>query len=103
MAKLDLHPLTGCVSVIPTGDFPGGSSGKEPACQHRRYESRRFNPWVGRSPREGDGNPLQYSCLENPIDRGTWWATVHGVPESDITERLSLINHALKGRADTGK
>ena len=33
----------------------------------------------GRSPGEGDGNPLQYSCLENPMDRGTWWATVHGV------------------------
>ena len=33
----------------------------------------------GRSPREGSGNPLQYSCLGNPTDRGTWWATVHGV------------------------
>ena len=32
----------------------------------------------GRSPREGNGNPLQYSCLENPVDRGAWWATVHG-------------------------
>ena len=34
------------------------------------------------SPGEGDGNPLQYSCLENPIDRGAWWATVHGVAKS---------------------
>ena len=33
----------------------------------------------GRSPEEGNGNPLQYSCLENPMDRGTWWATLHGV------------------------
>ena len=33
----------------------------------------------GRSPGEGNGNPLQYSCLENPMDRGAWWATVHGV------------------------
>ena len=36
-------------------------------------------PWSGRSPGEGNGNPLQYSCLENPMDRGAWWATVHGV------------------------
>ena len=37
---------------------------------------------LGRSPGEGNGNPLQYSCLENPMDRGTWWATVHGVAKS---------------------
>ena len=36
-------------------------------------------PGSGRSPAEGHGNPLQYSCLENPMDRGAWWATVHGV------------------------
>ena len=36
----------------------------------------------GRSPGEGNGNPLQYSCLENPMDRGAWWATVHGVAKS---------------------
>ena len=36
-------------------------------------------PGLGRSPREGKGNPLQYSCLENPRDRGAWWAVVHGV------------------------
>ena len=39
-------------------------------------------PGSGRSPGEGNGNPLQYSCLENPMDRGAWWATVHGVAES---------------------
>ena len=39
-------------------------------------------PGSGRSPAEGNGNPLQCSCLENPMDRGTWWATVHGVPKS---------------------
>ena len=43
-------------------------------------------PGLGRSLREGNGNPLQYSCLENPMDRGTWPATVHGVAESDVTE-----------------
>ena len=39
-------------------------------------------PELGRSPGEGNGNPLQYSCLENPIDGGAWWATVHGVAQS---------------------
>ena len=39
-------------------------------------------PGSGGSPEEGNGNPLQYSCLENPLDRGAWWATVHGVAKS---------------------
>ena len=44
-------------------------------------------PGSGRSPREGNGNPLQYSCLRNPMDRGAWWATVHEVAKSqDTTE-----------------
>ena len=42
-------------------------------------------PGLARSPGEGNGNPLQYSCLENPMDRGAWWATIHGVQESDMT------------------
>ena len=41
-------------------------------------------------PREGYGNALQYSCLENPMDRGVWWITVHGVAESDMNEQLSM-------------
>ena len=47
-------------------------------------------PGSGRSPGEGNGHPLQYSCLENFMDRGAWWATVHGVPkESNMTEQLT--------------
>ena len=45
-----------------------------------------FIPGLGRSPGEGNGNPLQYSCLENSVDIGAWWATVHGTTELDMTE-----------------
>ena len=52
-------------------------------------------PGSGRSPGEGNGNPPQYSCLGNPMDRGTWWATVHGVTNSltqlNTHTRLSLV------------
>jgi len=51
---------------------------------HYRPAMRRtgFDPWVRKIPREGNGNPLQYSCLENTMDGGAWQATVHGVPKS---------------------
>jgi len=53
---------------------------------------------VGRSPGEGNGNPLQYSCPGNPTDRGTWQATVHGVvKELDMTERLSNLYKNVSG------
>ena len=51
-------------------------------------------PGLGRSPGGGNGNPLRYSCLENPKDRGAWWAAVHGVAESDTTQILSM--HACR-------
>ena len=65
--------------------FPGGASGKEPTCQCRRCKRRGFDSWVGKIPGGGHGNPLQCSCLKNPLDRGAWWATVHRVAESDTT------------------
>ena len=62
--------------------FPGGASFKEPTCQFRRHKRHGFDPGSGRSPGEGHGNPLWYSCLENPMDRGDWWAEVHWVAKS---------------------
>ena len=59
--------------------FPGGSDGKESACNVGDLSSI---PRSGRSPGEGNENPLQYSCLENPLDGGAWRATVHGVAKS---------------------
>ena len=59
--------------------FPGGSDGKESACSVGDLGS---SPVLERSPGGGRGNPLQYSCLENPTDRGAWWATVHVVTKS---------------------
>ena len=56
--------------------FPGGSDGKESACIARDPGSI---PGLGRPPGGGNGNPLQYSGLGNPVDRGAWWATVRGV------------------------
>ena len=54
-------------------------------------------PWLTRSPGEGNDNPLQYSCLGNSMDRGAWWATVHGVPkESAMTEWLNNNNNCEK-------
>ena len=60
-----------------------GSVGKESACN---AEDPALTPGSGRSSGEGTGNPLQYSCLGNPMDRGAWWATVHGVARVDTTE-----------------
>ena len=61
------------------GGFPSGSESKESACSAGDLNSI---PWLGRSPGKGNGNPLQYSCLENPMDRGAWQATAHGVAKS---------------------
>ena len=55
--------------------YPGGSLGKESTCNAGDPDSILR---LGRSPGEGNGNLLQYSCLRNPMDRGAWWATVHG-------------------------
>ena len=63
------------MDIITAGGFPGSSAGKESTCN---AGDSSLIPGLGRSPGEGNGNPLQCSCLENPMDRGVWWATVHG-------------------------
>ena len=59
--------------------FPGGLDSKASACNAGGPGSI---PGLGRSPGEGNGNPFQHSCLENPMDGGAWWAAVHGVAKS---------------------
>ena len=61
--------------------FPGGSVVKNPTNAEDTGDMDLI-PELEGSPRDGSGNPLQYSCLENPMDKGTWWATVHGVTNS---------------------
>ena len=68
-----------CLRSRMVSGLPGGSDGKAPVYNVGDPGSI---PGSGRSPGEGTGNPLQYSCLENPMDRGAWWATVHGVAKS---------------------
>ena len=64
-------------------DRGGRLSGKESSCQGRRYSSVLG---LGRSPGGGNGNPLQYSCLGNLMNRGAWWGAVHGVAEMDTSD-----------------
>ena len=74
--------------------FPCSSVSKESACNARGIGDMGSVPGSGRSPGGGNGNPLQYSCLENPVDRGAWWATVHRVTKSQT--RLSEHAHSTK-------
>ena len=64
--------------------------------QLRKWKGHGFYTWVGRSPGEGSGNPLQYSCLGNSMKRGAWWATDRGgTKDSDTTYRLNSNNKLM--------
>ena len=70
------------ISYAPFSAFCDGSASEEYACNEGDTEDSGSVPGSGRSPGGGNGNPLQYSCLENPMDLGAWWATVQRVPKS---------------------
>ena len=75
---------------LSSGELPRWLSGKESACQCRRC---RFDPLVGKIPGGGNGNLLQYSCLEKPMDRRAWWAISHRVGKS----QTQLSTHTSLG------
>ena len=73
--------------------FPGGSVVKNPPANVGNTGDTGSTPKVGRSPGGGNGNLLQYSCLENPKERGAWRAIIHGVAESDMTEHTHATHY----------
>ena len=79
--------------------FPGGSVGKESSCN---WGDLGLIPGLGRSPGGGHSNPLQYFCLENPMDRGAWWAAVHEVAKSQTTKRLSTAYRVINKTGQRG-
>ena len=84
-------------SYFPVYGLPWWLSAKKSTCQCGRQRRSWFDPWLGRSPGVGNGNPLRYSYLGNPIDRGAWWATVHGVTKrAQFTEKLIMLFCSLK-------
>ena len=78
--------------------FPGGASGKKKKKKNQPANAGDTRdtgsiPGSGRSPGKGNGNPFQYSCLGNPLDRGSWQATVHGVVKSQTRLKDSVHTH----------
>ena len=80
-----LSPFNMILLVFLWG-FPVGSVVKNLSANTGNTGDAGLIPGLGRSPRGGNGNPLQYSCLENSLGRGAWRATIHGVTASDMTE-----------------
>ena len=95
--------FTKYLQLLLSNGFLGGASGKEPACQSACPPAGDIRDsgsitGSGKSPGEGHSNPFQYSCLENPMDRGAWWTTIHGVAKKlDTTEvvRHYCPNHCV--------
>ena len=87
LPSMGLHRVGHDLNDLAAGShegFPGGSDNKESTCSAGIEGDSGSIPGVGRSLEEGLGNPRQYSCLENPMDTGAWWATVHRVTKSQI-------------------
>ena len=85
---------SGLCSAFSVGNQ--GLRGKGPACQAGDAGYSGLIPESGRSPGEGNGNAVQYSCLENPVDRRAWWAAVHGVAKCHTElKRLSSGTHSI--------
>ena len=79
-----------CCKLKAYGGFPGGVGKKNPSTSAADIREANWIPGAGRSPGGGLGSPLQCSCLENPMDRGGWRATVRGVTKSHTTEHITL-------------
>ena len=79
--------------------FPGGARGKDPAASAGDIRDAGSIPGSGRSPGKGNAYPLQYSCLENAMDRGAWRATVHGVAKSPTVKQQSTHSITRDGRS----
>ena len=89
------HPLRAI--YLRAKVVPSGSAGKESACYVGDPSSI---PGLGRSSGEGNGYPLQFSCLESSMNRGAWRAIVHGVTKMDMTKRLSLYLEVGRGNTN---
>ena len=86
------------INFKKTGAFPGGEVVKNPPVNVGDARDLGSIPWWGRSPEVGNSNPLQYSFLENSLDRGAWWATVLGIAKSQtqLSIRIQIPCHKLK-------
>ena len=99
---LDQYLFISCnkrTSLVQGVGLPGGSVGKESACNEGDLDSI---PGSGRSSGGGHGNPLQYSCLENPMDGGSWRATVHRVTKRQTRLSDSAYKHTVQGVNNRG-